>query len=68
MQIADTPEKIEAFRFLAMKGMLKLEAKGMKRRGESIRSILKRELGFKGNAAQMVPQLEAYLKERGILP
>jgi hypothetical protein len=67
MIVADTPEKIEAFRLLALKGALSLESKGLKRRGRSALSIVKAEFGLKGTAATVLPKFEAILRERGIL-
>jgi hypothetical protein len=67
MIIADTPEKIEAFRLLALKGALKLETVGLKRRGKSALSIVKEEFGFKGNTKTVYEKYVAYLKEVGIL-
>jgi hypothetical protein len=67
MIVADTPEKIEAFRLLALKGALSLEVKGMKRRGRSALSIVKAEFGLKGTAKTVLPQYENILRTRGIL-
>jgi hypothetical protein len=67
MIVCDTPEKIEAFRLLALKGALSLEVKGLKRRGRSALSIVKAEFGLKGTAKTVLPQFEAILRERGIL-
>jgi hypothetical protein len=65
--IADTPEKINAFRLLSLKGALKLETVGMKRRGKSALSIVKEEFGFKGNTQKVYDQYVSHLKEIGIL-
>ena len=63
-----TPEQISAFQLLALRGALKLEAFGMKRRGESAFSIIKRRFGLKAASAKaLVPIYEVYLKEQGIL-
>lgn len=67
MIVADTPEKIEAFRLLALKGALSLEAKGLKRRGRSALSIVKAEFGLKGTCKTVLPQFENILRQRGIL-
>lgn len=67
MIIADTPDKINAFRLLSLKGALKLETVGLKRRGKSALSIVKEEFGFKGNTQKVYDQYVAYLKEVGIL-
>jgi hypothetical protein len=63
----DTPEKIQAFRLLALKGALGLEAKGLKRRGRSALSTVKAEFNLKGTAKTVLPKFEAILRQRGIL-
>ena len=63
----DTTEKINAFRLLALRGALQLETKGLKRRGASAASIVKREFNLKGTAAKLLPQFEQLLREQGIL-
>lgn len=64
-----TPEQIEAFRLLALKGALKLEAAGMKRRGSSALALVRAATGLKARtAAAMLPLYVAWLAERGILP
>lgn len=67
MLIADTPDKIEAFRLLALRGALKLEILGMRRNGRSAATIVKQEFGLKGNNKSVLKQYEAILRERGIL-
>ena len=67
MIICNTPESINAFRLLALRGALKLEVLGMKRRGPSALSIVKREFGFKGNAKSVSEQFATYLREQKIL-
>jgi hypothetical protein len=65
--IADTPEKINAFRLLALKGALKMECLGMKRRGPSALSIVKAEFGFKGSKQKVYDLYVQHLKDTGIL-
>lgn len=66
--VCDTPDKINAFRLLALKGALGLEVKGLRRsRGPSALSMVKREFGFKGSAASVLEQFKAHLKEIGVL-
>ena len=48
MQFYDSAEEIALFRMKALRGALKLEILGMKRRGRSVYSIVKEEFGFKG--------------------
>ena len=57
----DSAEEINAFRMRALRGALKLEILGMKRRGRSAYSIIKEEFGFKGNKKKVLKQLEAVL-------
>ena len=59
----DTPEGIEAYRILALKGALKLEIAGMKGRGRSAYSILKSEFGFKGSRQSVLDQLQKIVDE-----
>lgn len=61
--VLDTPEAIDRFRLVALKGALKMETLGMKRRGQSAYSIVKQEFGFKGNKASVLKQLEQKIKE-----
>ena len=66
--VASGPVEVAAFRALALRGMLKLEAVGLKRRGPSALSIVKREFGIRARtAADALPLFEALLRERGIL-
>jgi hypothetical protein len=67
MIVCDTPEKIEAFRLLALRGALSLETKGLKRRGRSVLSIIKAEFGLRGTSKTVLPQYENILRQRGIL-
>ena len=56
-------EKIAGARLITLKHMLHLEMKGMKRRGRSAYSIIKSELGFRGNRQKVYDQLEEYINE-----
>jgi len=62
--IIDTPDGIELFRLCALRGALKLEVLGMTRRGRSVYSIVKEELGFKGSKKRVLEQLEAMINKR----
>ena len=62
--IADTPDKINMFRLLSLKGALKLEMVGMKRRGRSAYAIIKDEFGFKGNREKVLNQLQEHIERR----
>ena len=61
MMIADTPYKIELYRLLTLKSALKLEVLGMKGRGRSAYSIIKEELGIKGNKQKVLDQVNQML-------
>jgi len=63
MQVFDTPEQIDMFRFLSLRSALKLECLGMKRRGQSAYSIIKAEYGFTGNKKSVLKQMEQIIKE-----
>jgi len=66
--VLHTTEQIYAFRLLTLRSMLKLETKGMKRRGPSALAIVKAETGLKARtAAAMLPLYTAWLAERGLL-
>ena len=67
MIICDTPESIEAFRLLAIRGRLKLELRGLKFKGRSLNSSVKRKYGFNGNKQKVLAQFEAMLREKGVL-
>ena len=49
--VADTPAKIAHIQLCALKGAVKLESLGMKKRGASALSIAKR-MGFKAKTAK----------------
>ena len=59
----DSRQEIEYFRLRALRGALKLEMIGMKRKGRSVYSILKEEFGFKGNKQKVLKQLEEKIKK-----
>lgn len=63
MIILDTPEQIDLFRLLSLKSALKLECLGMKRRGQSVYSIVKAEYGLKGNKKSVLKQLEQIIED-----
>ena len=63
MEVYDSPEAINNFRLRALRGALKLEILGMKRRGRSAYSLAKEEFGFKGNKQKVLEQLEAKVNE-----
>ena len=66
--VLDTPDQIHAYSMIALRSMLRLEAVGMKRRGQSALSIVRHRTGLKARtAAAMLPIYTAWLFEQGIL-
>lgn len=61
----DNPNAIYICRLAALKGAVKLEAKGLRRRGASAKSIAIKELGLGRNAthAQVIEALEKKIEE-----
>ena len=65
--IVATGDGIKVFQLLALKGALKMEAIGMKRRGKSALSIVKSMTGLKARTAEdMVPKYDGWLQAQGI--
>lgn len=62
MTALTTPGQIDAYRILALRQMLKLELKGIKRSGRSAYSILK-GMGFTGTRQQVLDQLDKYREQ-----
>ena len=50
------------YRMVTLSKALKLEIKGMKRRGRSVYAIIKDEFGFKGGKQKVLDQLEDHIK------
>lgn len=63
MQVYDSPAQIEMFRMRALRGALKLEILGMRRKGRSAYSLVKEEFKFKGNKVKVLKQLEVKIEE-----
>jgi hypothetical protein len=63
-----TGEHIPLYRYIVMARVLKLEMLGLRSsKGRTCYAIVKSELGYKGNRAKVLAQLEAHieaLKER----
>ena len=53
-----TGEQIPKARLVALRSGLKLEILGMKKKGRSAYSILKKEYGYKGSRKDVLSQLE----------
>ena len=62
-----TGNKVQGARLLVLRQGLKLEIKGLTRRGRSCYAIIKDELGFKGSKQSVLDQFTAYLQDEGIL-
>lgn len=58
-----TGDDIDLFRLISLKGRLKMEIAGMKSRGYSAATILKKEFGWKGNNKKILELLEAHIEE-----
>lgn len=56
MTVLDTLDQIRAAQLLTLRAMLKLEIKGMHKRGRSAYAILK-DLGYKGTRTSVLEQL-----------
>lgn len=63
MQVIEGEENIKLYRLITLKSALSLEIKGMKRRGRSVYSIIKDELGFKGSKQKVFDQLEKHIEQ-----
>jgi hypothetical protein len=59
--LLNTPEQIAEFRLRTLHKMLRLEIKGMSRRGQSAYSIIKQETGLKGSKQKVYDQLTEQL-------
>lgn len=68
--IAKTPEEINFWHLAALRGALRLEKVGLKRRGRSALSIAKKEFGLKPRAsfdeaiAAVQAEIDRQLKEK----
>jgi len=63
MTMLTTPNQIALFRLMALRSMLKLEMKGMARRGRSAYAIIKDERGLKGTRQRVLEQLDAIIEK-----
>lgn len=61
--VIDTPEGINLFRMLSLRGRLKLEIAGMTCHGSTAYSIIKREYDLKGNKKRVLEQFERMVEE-----
>ena len=59
-----TPEQIEAFRLLSLRGALKMEIAGMRHsKGISASKVLREQYGITGQRKAQLVKLEARIKE-----
>lgn len=58
--VIDTPDKIARFALVSLRGALRLEALGMKKKGQSALSIA-RAKGFRGSRKAIIAALDAEL-------
>lgn len=63
-RVIDWPEGINMYRLLTLRAGLKMELSGLRKRGQSCYSIVKAELGFKGNKRKVMDQLCDYIVAR----
>ena len=56
-------QAINEFRMRSLRGALKLEIAGMKRKGRSADSIVKEEFKLKGNKQKVLEQLEEIMQK-----
>ncbi|RTK95469.1 MAG: hypothetical protein EKK64_06510 [Neisseriaceae bacterium] len=61
-----TGEKITLYRMATLKVGLKLECKGLKKRGESCFSIIKREWNLKGTKQKVLEEFSAIYEKAKI--
>lgn len=61
--VLDTRDQIAVFRLKTLRSALKLEMKGLKRRGKSAYSIIKNEFGLKGNRESVLEQLNKIIEQ-----
>jgi hypothetical protein len=57
-------ENIANFRLITLRGALRLELRGMKRRGRSAYAIIKEEFHLKGSKQKVYDQFDKIVKER----
>lgn len=63
MSVIDSPSTILKYRMFVLKQGLKLELKGLKRRGRSFYSIIKEEFNLKGSKQKVYEQFERLLND-----
>lgn len=58
-----TGDGVDLYRMLALRGALKLELVGLKRRGRSAHAICKEVYGLKGNKEKVLAGMEELIKK-----
>lgn len=64
MSVVTGKENIDRIRLVTLRGALKLELLGMTRKGRSVYSIVKSELGFRGNKQKVYDQLNKLIESQ----
>ena len=62
MMIAENKYQIQLYSMLALRARLKLEMVGMKGRGRTAYSLLKEELGLKGNKQKVLDKVNEIIQ------
>ena len=62
MMIAENKYEIQLYSMLALRARLKLEMVGMKGRGRTAYSLLKEELGIKGNKQKVLDKINEIIQ------
>ena len=62
MMIAENKYQIQLYSMLALRARLKLEMVGMKGRGRTSYSLLKEELGLKGNKQKLLDKVNEIIQ------
>ena len=62
MMIAEKKYEIQLYSMLALRARLKLEMVGMKGRGRTAYSLLKEELGIKGNKQKVLDKINEIIQ------
>ena len=60
--VADTPYKLDLLKLLYLRRNLRLEVVGLKGRGRTAYSVLKQELGIKGNRQKVLDQVNQMIQ------
>ena len=60
--VADTPYKLDLLTLLYLRRNLRLEVVGLKGRGRTAYSVLKQELGIKGNRQKVLDQVNQMIQ------